>query len=121
MVGAVAVLAGLAARFALPRGTVADIAGDALYAVLVYLFVVFLRPRMRPLAAATIAGSVCVAIELFQLTGLPRAWAAAFPPIALALGTGFDARDIVVYVGAALVATLVDAATVRRIRQTLPR
>lgn len=118
---AVTVLAGLAARFALPRGTVADIAGDALYAVLVYLFVVFLRPRTRPTAAAVIAGSVCVAIELFQFTGLPRVWAAAFRPIALVLGTGFDVRDIVVYIAAVIVIALVDEAIGRRLQQASSR
>ena len=61
--GAATVLAGLVVRFALPRGTGSDIAGDALYAVVVYLAVAFLRPQLRPSAVATLAGSFCVAIE----------------------------------------------------------
>ncbi|MFT4295375.1 MAG: DUF2809 domain-containing protein [Micropruina sp.] len=104
----VTVLAGLAVRFALPSGEASDVAGDALYAVLIYLAVVFLVPRVRPAAVAAIAGSLCVAIELFQLTGLPHAWASGFPPIALVLGTGFDVRDIVVYVVAVAVVGLID-------------
>ncbi len=94
---AATVMAGLAVRFMLRRGAASDVAGDALYAILVYLIVVFLAPRARPAAVAAVAGSLCVTIELFQLTGLPVAWAATFPPIALVLGSGFDARDIVVY------------------------
>lgn len=120
-VGVTTVAAGLAVRFALPRGGARDIGGDALYAVLVYAAVVVLAPRARPAVVALVAGAICVAVELFQLTGLPLAWAATFPPIALALGTGFDARDIVVYVVAVTVAALVDAAIVGRIRRALPK
>lgn len=102
------VLAGLAVRFALRRGAASDVAGDALYAILIYLVVAFLAPRTRPAVAAVVAASLCVAIELFQLTGLPAAWAATFPPIALVLGTGFDARDIVVYLVAVAGAAFLD-------------
>lgn len=80
-----------------------------------------LLPRLRPTVVAVIAGSLCVAIELFQLTGLPRVWAAAFPPIALVLGTGFDARDIVVYIAAVIVIALVDEAIGRRLQQVSSR
>ena len=102
------VLAGLAVRFALRRGAASDVAGDALYAILIYLVVVLLAPRTRPAVAAVVAASLCVAIELFQLTGLPAAWAATFPPVALLLGTGFDARDIVVYLVAVAGAAFLD-------------
>ncbi|MFT4215720.1 MAG: DUF2809 domain-containing protein [Micropruina sp.] len=105
---AATVLAGLTTHFVRPHGTSSDIAGDALYAVLIYTLVVFALPRTPPAVAAVIAGSACVAIELFQLTGLPRLWAATFSPIALVLGTGFDVRDLVVYVVAVAVAGLID-------------
>ncbi len=96
------------------RGEAADIAGDALYAVLIYLLVAFLLPRLRAWRVALLAFAVCAAIELFQLTGLPRVWSAAFPPIGLVLGSGFDARDLVVYAAAAVVAGLVDMGLSRR-------
>ncbi len=102
------VAAGLAVRFALRRGAASDVAGDGLYAILIYLIVVVLAPRARPAVAAVVAGLLCVGIELFQLTGLPVAWAATFPPIALVLGTGFDARDIVVYLVAVAGAAFMD-------------
>lgn len=113
--------AGLAVRFVLRRGAASDVAGDGLYAILIYLIVVFLAPRARPAVAAVVAGLLCVAIELFQLTGLPVAWAATFPPSALVLGTGFDPRDIVVYVAAVVIAALVDAASGARMRQAPAR
>lgn len=109
--GATTVLAGLGVRFALPRGVATDIGGDALYAVLVYAAVTFTAPRARPTSIAVVAGSLCVAIELCQLTGLPRLWAGGFPPIALVFGTGFDARDIVVYLAAVALAAIVDVIT----------
>lgn len=96
------------------RGEVADIAGDALYAVLMYLLVGLLLPRMRAPRVALLAFVVCAVIELFQLTSLPRAWSAVFPPIGLVLGSGFDARDLVVYAAATVVAGLVDAGMSRR-------
>lgn len=117
---AATVVAGLAVRFALRGGAASDIAGDALYAVLVYLIVVFLAPRARPAAVAAVAGSLCVAIELFQLTGLPVAWAATFPPIALVLGSGFDARDIVVYLVAVAAAAFIDKSIVNRLNNPAP-
>lgn len=110
----VTVAAGLSVHLALPSSVATDIAGDALYAVLIYALVVTLLPRWRPARVAVIAGTFCVAIELFQLTGLPRAWAAVFRPAALVFGSGFDARDLVVYVGAVALAASVDAALRRR-------
>ena len=114
------VLAGLAVRFALRRGVASDVAGDALYALLSYLIVVVVAPRARPTVVATSAGSLCVAIELFQLTGLPAAWAVTFPPIALVLGTGFDARDIVVYLVAVTGAAFVDKTVNARLAAQAP-
>lgn len=104
---------GLLSR-SLTHGTFGDIAGDALYAVLIYLLVVFVRPRARLWQSAIAAFVICGGIELFQLTGLPRAWAAEFAPVALVLGTGFDARDILVYAIAVATASVLDALSSRR-------
>ena len=57
-----------------------DIAGDALYAAAVYATVVLIAPRLRPVAVAAIAAGWCIAVELFQLTGIPLAAGAAFAP-----------------------------------------
>ena len=94
-------------------GTVGDISGDALYAVLIYLLTALVAPRApRPLVAA-FAFAVCTAVELLQLTALPREAASMFPPIELVLGSGFDARDIVVYAAAVAAASVIDIAITR--------
>ena len=91
-------------------------AGDALYAVLIYVLVAFCTPRARVGTVAAAAFGICAGIELFQLTGVPAALGQAFPPARLVLGTGFLWSDLVLYgVGVAAVA-LVDAALRRRRR-----
>jgi hypothetical protein len=99
-----AVAAGLAAHALMPRGAVSDITGDALYAVAAYLGVVVIAPRLPPLAVAGIALAWCMAVELFQLSGLPQRWGEAFPPLRLALGNVFDPRDLLVYALAVIAA-----------------
>ena len=94
-------------------GTIGDIAGDALYAVLIYLLIALVAPRARRPAVAVIAFAVCSGVELLQLTALPREWAAVFPPIELVLGSGFDARDLVVYAVAVAAASVIDAGVTR--------
>ncbi|MFE5410684.1 DUF2809 domain-containing protein [Microbacterium sp. NPDC056569] len=112
---AATIVAGLLVHALLPDTAVTDIAGDALYAVAAYLAVVLLAPRLPALAAGAIAASWCVAVELFQLTGLPLAWGAQFSPVMLVLGTVFDPRDLLVYVVTIALATAADAA-IRRVR-----
>ena len=111
----VTVAAGLLVHGVLSDTAATDIAGDALYAVAAYLAVVLIAPRLPALAAGAIAAAWCVAVELFQLTGLPLAWGAQFAPVMLVLGTVFDARDLLVYVVTIVLATAVDALA-RRVR-----
>ncbi len=83
----------------------ADKLGDALYAALVVVGVWVLVPT-APLRVLAVAGlGWCWAVELLQLTPVPAAAAAAFPPARLVLGAGFDPLDLVAYaagVGAAV-------------------
>lgn len=95
--GVVVVAAGLAVHAVGGPGAAADVAGDVLYAVLVALIARFLAPRARPWAPAAVALAFCAAIELLQLTWIPGRAASAFPPAALVLGSGFDARDLAAY------------------------
>ncbi len=115
---ATTVAVGLATRAASVPDLLGDVAGDALYTVAVYAALVLLAPRLRPAVVGAIAAGWSVAVELFQATGVPSALAATLPPIALVLGTGFDARDLAVYIAAAIVAVLVDlaAGSTRRAR-----
>ena len=97
----VTVAAGLATR-GLPEGTVTPQVGDALYALLIFWLVVVVAPRGRGWALALVACGICVAIELFQLTGVPAALGASSGLVRLVLGTTFHAPDLPWYaVGAA--------------------
>ncbi len=108
------IAAGLATHRLLPSSAATDIAGDALYAVAAYAGLVVLLPRLRSAAVAAIATGWCLAVELFQATGIPLALAERFAPISLVLGTGFDARDLLVYVAAVAAVWAIDAAVRRR-------
>lgn len=78
-------------------GAVADKAGDVLYAALVVLGLWLLRPGARVLALAGAALAWCVAVELLQLTDVPRAVATVVPAARLVLGSGFDPLDLPAY------------------------
>ena len=110
---AVVVAAGLAVHRLMPSSVASDVAGDALYAVAVYTGLVLLLPRSRPLVLAAGAAAWCVAVELLQLTGVPITLAERMPVAALVLGSGFDARDLVVYVLAVASALGVDGVVTR--------
>ena len=105
----VAVATGLAVHFQLPDTDATDIAGDVLYAVAAWGVAVLLAPRWSALVVGAAATAWCVAVELFQLTGIPEAIGTVFPPAMLVLGTVFDARDLVVYVSAVAVLVVLDA------------
>ena len=105
----IVVIAGLVVHYLLPAGQGTDIAGDALYALAAYLVVVALAPRWHPVAVFGVSAAWCVAVELFQLTGLPVAWAEAFPPARLVFGTTFTAADLGLYAVGVAAATAADA------------
>lgn len=104
LIGAVVVVATGLTVHLVGSGPVADVVGDVLYAVLIYLVIAVAFPRARVWVVGASAAAVCAAVELFQLTGLPGQWAESFWPIRLVLGVGFDARDLVAYVAGAAAA-----------------
>ncbi|SEB58921.1 Protein of unknown function [Paramicrobacterium humi] len=95
---------------ALGSGPVADVVGDVLYAALIYLLVAALLPRAPQIVPAAVAIVWCVAIEFFQLTGLPEQWGLAFRPAMLVFGTVFSPVDIACYVAGIVGVALCDAA-----------
>ncbi|WP_372699140.1 DUF2809 domain-containing protein [Arthrobacter sp. JSM 101049] len=103
----VVVPVGLAARFLLD-GWVGDAAGGVLYAVLVYLLVAVVAPFWRPRTVAVLALAISCAVELLQLTPLPRELAAAVPAVRLVLGSTFVPSDLVAYLLGVVVASAVD-------------
>lgn len=110
VVAAVTIAAGLLVHRALPDSAASDIAGDALYATLIYALAVGVAPRSRVRVVAAAAIAWCVAVELLQLTGWPERAGAVFPPATLVLGTAFDPRDLVVYAVTVAAAAGADAA-----------
>lgn len=109
--------AGLMVHAALPDTTASDIAGDILYAVAVYTAAVCVLPRLTPLAVAGVTAGWGVAVELFQLTGLPERVGDVFPPAVLVLGTVFDPRDLVIAAATPCAAATVDHVLLRAARR----
>ncbi|WP_156366507.1 DUF2809 domain-containing protein [Microbacterium sp. No. 7] len=114
IVVAVLVGVGLFVHFALPDTHASDVAADALYAAAVYAALVVLVPRWPRMVVAAIAAGWCVAVELFQLTGIPEQWGVVFTPAMLVFGTVFEPRDLVVYIVTIAVAVLADVLVSRR-------
>jgi hypothetical protein len=111
--GALIIAIGLLVH-ATASGPAGDFAADALYAVLIYLIVAVLIPRAGSLLVAGIALAFCVAIELFQLTGVPSALAEIAPLTRLVLGTTFAPVDLVAYALGSGLAGASDAAVRHR-------
>ncbi|WP_198011552.1 ribosomal maturation YjgA family protein [Arthrobacter sp. FB24] len=94
-------------------------AGDGMYAALVYILVAILLPSKPKMLIAAAAVTVCVMIELFQLTGLPAELGESWPPLRLVLGTTFGTADLLAYAVGAAAAYAVDrttSAVVNRLR-----
>lgn len=109
VLAAVVVAAGLGVR-GLVDGPVASATGDVLYAVLVYLLVVVLGPRLRPVTVGVVALAVCWAVELAQTTGVPAALAEAWWPVRYVLGTSFVWTDLLLGAVGVLLAAGTDTA-----------
>ena len=109
LAAAVLVVAAGLATARLATGAAGDALGDALYAALVLLLVTLVLPGRSRGAQAGTAIALCWAVELAQLTGVPAAAAAAWPPLRYVLGTTFVATDLLWYAVGVLLAS---AATV---------
>ncbi|WP_433513104.1 DUF2809 domain-containing protein [Nonomuraea sp. CA-143628] len=101
----VTVVAGLGVRL-LWDGPFAKYAGDALYTVLIYLLIVLVLPRVRPVWAALGSAALSWAIEFAQLWEIP-------PLLRPLLGSTFNPPDLFWYVVGAAVACAAHM-TVRR-------
>lgn len=108
---AAAVVGTLVAGLLVSRGTglAADLAGGALYAVLVQLLVLLVAPRTRPLVAGAVALGLCWVVELAQLTGLPATAVDAWAPLHYVLGSTFSAPDLPAYAAGVAAVTAIDA------------
>ncbi|GAB3576494.1 hypothetical protein GCM10027406_09330 [Leifsonia lichenia] len=96
-------LAGLAVH-AFADGPVGGFAGDALYAALIVVLVAWLVPRAPRWVAPVVALAFCWAIEVLQLTPVPRAIETRIPGAYFVLGSTFQWIDLAAYaVGVAVV------------------
>ncbi|MGO2660387.1 ribosomal maturation YjgA family protein [Mycetocola reblochoni] len=112
----VVVAAGLAAH-RLGWGPVAD----GCYTALLYLLIAVALPRVRPIAVGASAVLLSAAVELFQLTPVPAELSARFTLARLALGTSFDALDLLWYLAGGVIAAAADAVLrARADRRALP-
>jgi hypothetical protein len=85
--------------------------GDALYAVMIFGIITLVRPSTRAVVRGVVAFAICFAIELFQLTGIPK----TLPRILrIALGDTFAWHDVVCYaVGVVAIVALEIALAIR--------
>ena len=92
-----------------------DVAGDALWAVMIVWWVSAATPHSARLTRTAIALAVCVAVELSQLSHAPILMTLRATRLGvLVLGSGFDARDLAAYAFGIAVAALIDVLLFRR-------
>ncbi|MFF0744783.1 DUF2809 domain-containing protein [Streptomyces sp. NPDC004111] len=111
---AVLVVAVALAVRATASGGFAKYTGDALYTVLLHTLVVAVAPRVRPLAAASLALGVSWAVEFAQLTPIPAELSARSGLARLVLGSTFNAPDLFWYAVGAAASFAAHRAVVRR-------
>jgi hypothetical protein len=91
-----------------------DVAGDALWAVMMYWWIGALAPGVSAPRRAGAAYVVCVAVELQQLVRAPALDALRRTlPGRLVLGSGFDPRDLAAYAAGVAAAFLLERAARR--------
>lgn len=100
---------GLGVR-AILAGWLAKYLGVALWAACLYFVLRFFRVRSSIASHALLAVLVSWAVELFQLTPIPRALARHGRIFDLVLGTTFNAPDLLAYVAGVGLAAVLDRA-----------
>lgn len=108
---AAAIAAGLAIRRFLPWGFWSKYLGVALWAVVVYALLVFIRPRIRLTHCAALALLISWSVELAQLTPVPGWLSAQHPLLRLVFGADFGAADLPAYAAGVLTAAMLHAFT----------
>ncbi|MQY08959.1 DUF2809 domain-containing protein [Actinomadura macrotermitis] len=95
-------------------GDVGGYLGDALYAVLIYLLLLFARPAAAAPRLWAAATAVCWLIEAAQLTGWPAELSEKSVLARLVLGSGFNAGDLAAYAAGAAAAAALHTLAARR-------
>ena len=98
----------------LPVG-VRDVAGDALWAMMITWWVSALGPRLARGARAAFALAICYAVEVSQLFHAPALDALRRTTVGhLVLGSGFDPRDLAAYALGVLGALVIERTVAAR-------
>jgi hypothetical protein len=88
---------------------VRDVLGDALWAAMMMWCISAIAPVARLWSRAAVALSVCFVVEFSQLLHFPALDAFRRTTAGqLALGSGFDPRDLAAYAAGVLVAAVID-------------
>ncbi|MFT3877113.1 MAG: DUF2809 domain-containing protein [Propioniciclava sp.] len=78
--------------------------GGIAYTVLIALLIALVWPAVRPVVAASVATGASVAVELLQLTPIPRTLVGAAPALRWVFGSTFAWEDMLWYAAGGLVA-----------------
>jgi hypothetical protein len=99
----------------LPLGLIArDVTGDVLWALMIAWCMGAIAPRCPLVFRSAVALTVCVAVELSQLVHTPSLDALRATTLGhLALGQGFDPRDLAAYSAGVALAALGEWIAVR--------
>ena len=98
-----------------------DVAGDALWAAMIYWFAGAVAPTARIAIRAGATLAVCFAVEVSQLYHVASIDALRATTLGhLVLGSGFDARDFLAYTAGVLAAGLLDRSRVGRLVWVVP-
>lgn len=108
------IAAGLAVRKWLPWGFWSKYSGVALWSMLVYVLVVFVRPRINVIRAAVITLFISWAVEFLQLTPVSGWLSSQHPVLRLIFGEHFNFRDLLAYPVGVLAAAVTHAAIATR-------
>ncbi len=96
-------------------GAVAKYGGVALWATLVYFLLLCVAPSLSRGRCFWLCVGISFAVELFQLTSIPRALNDEHAGFALVFGTTFHVLDLPAYVAGAALAVGLDCWTSRRV------
>jgi hypothetical protein len=111
--GMLAVAAGVAVRHWLPWGFPSKYSGVALWSVVVYALVVFVRPRAGLARCAAVALFISWSVEFAQLTTVPGWLSSMHPVLRMIFGEHFSLGDLPAYAAGVLLAAIVHGLTVR--------
>jgi Protein of unknown function (DUF2809) len=92
--------------------------GDALYAVVAYLGLALVLPRMHRPIIALLALAWCLTVEAFQATGIPAQYAHLWI-VRWVIGTDFSWHDVVCYFVGVAVVVAIDLLVLRRRGRTV--